>query len=156
GGDQSFSAVPASVFVNGGALALTDSVIPGSEGGGLRITGSAPGLAPNTVRDNARTAVRLAVPAHPPIDRPPPPNNGVAALVLDGGTLTGDRVWDDPEVVYLLGGTVTVPQGRTLTLAAGQIVKGRGYLTKLMVQGKLTAPGTADRPVILTDINDDS
>lgn len=43
-------------------------------------------------------------------------------FVVDTGTLSGNRFWDDPEIVYVLPGDIIVPAGATPTVAPGQIV----------------------------------
>ncbi|MCY2954473.1 MAG: carboxypeptidase regulatory-like domain-containing protein [Planctomycetota bacterium] len=60
-------------------------------------------------------------------------------------------------MVYWLGGTVTVPAGMTLTVAAGQIVKFREFFgVSLVVEGTLKAVGTTAQPIIFTSGCDDA
>src|SRR5262249_33735502 len=56
-------------------------------------------------------------------------------------------------VGYFVPRTVTVPQGATLNIAAGQVLKLERSIT---VQGTLTAQGTAAQPVIFTSVYDDT
>lgn len=70
----------------------------------------------------------------------------LAAGDLATRTLTADKT-------YLLKGTVRVPDGATLTIEPGTIIKGdkdtKGSLV-VMRGGKLLANGTADKPVVFT------
>ena len=84
------------------------------------------------------------------------------------GTIAGNWTWtagadllpmlinDTYRSPYLYG--VTVPAGRTLTVQAGAVVKGRytSYASYLNVSGILLAQGTAADPVIFTSYRDDS
>ena len=57
--------------------------------------------------------------------------------------------------VYHLNGSVSVPNGQTLTVQAGAIVKGRSN-SHLIAHGTIHVNGTAPSPVIFTSINDDT
>src|SRR5262249_13702067 len=59
-------------------------------------------------------------------------------------------------IVYWLSGNVTVPTGKTLTIAAGQIVKAPYGNENILVNGTLRATGTVAQPVIFTSYRDDS
>src|SRR5207244_1708834 len=71
-------------------------------------------------------------------------------------SLVGNAVWDDPEIVYQLAGTVTVPAGKQLAIAAGQVIKAGTGDPILVVKGMLTAQGTGVATVIFTSARDDS
>ena len=93
--------------------------------------------------------------------------NKCQAMAL-AGTIAGNWTWtagadllpmlinDTYRSPYLYG--VTVPAGRTLTVQAGAVVKGRytSYASYLNVSGILLAQGTAADPVIFTSYRDDS
>ena len=84
-------------------------------------------------------------------------SNAVNALILDAGALVGNGFWDDRDIVYRLTGDVTVPLDSTLTVGAGQIVKFRTFAgDDLLVDGTLTADGTAALPIIFTSDRDDT
>ncbi len=84
-------------------------------------------------------------------------NNGVNALVLDAGSIVGNRNWTNPDIVYRTSGKITVPKASTLTVGAGQIVKFRFFASdELLVDGKLLVQGAADRKVVFTSSRDDS
>lgn len=76
------------------------------------------------------------------------------------GTLSADETWDANRVYYLQG-RVVVPDGVTLTIEKGAIIKGKqGTETNasaLIIArgGKIMAQGTADEPIIFTSELDD-
>ncbi len=147
----------AAVFVNGGQLTLTNSVISNSSTSGLRIVSSNPTVTNNTFRDNTGSAVSMDLASNPAISGVTLTNNGVNGLTLDAGTITGNRFWDDPDIVYRMSDDVTVAAGATLTLAPGQIVKATCcFFVDLFVEGTLVADGTAAQPIIFTGDRDDT
>ncbi len=90
--------------------------------------------------------------------------------LVNGNTATGDRQnvlavsgrlaanWLLPYAglpVVLMSGGLTVPNGKTMTLAAGTVLKADPNAS-LTVNGGLAANGTAAAPVSLTSIKDDS
>jgi len=84
-------------------------------------------------------------------------NNGVNGLLVDGGTLPANGFWDDPDITYELSNSVTVPAGKTLTVAPGQVVKGRALWGEdIIVQGRLLAEGTPAAPIVFTSDRDDT
>ena len=80
-------------------------------------------------------------------------------MALDGGNLpAGTTAWNNPDVVYWLQGPVTVPQGATLTIGPGQVIKPTGAPSSsgLIVKGTLVAQGTAAKPIVFTSPLDDT
>jgi len=144
------------VIVNGGELTLTNSTIASSESAGVRIVGANPTLTNNTYQDNNGDAVRMDVASNPVIQGVTMINNGTNGLRVDGGTLVGAGVWDDPDIVYVTRGDITVAQGSTLTIAPGQVVKFGHYQHDLLVNGTLNADGTAWAPIVFTELDDDT
>src|SRR5437870_461006 len=116
GGAGSF----AQVVGDGGQLALTNSTIRNSTTAGLRIANSNPTVTGNTFQDSFGAAVAMDLASNPDIRGVTLVNNGVNGLVLDAGTLSGARRWDDPDIVYRLSGNVKVAAGATLTIAPGE------------------------------------
>lgn len=79
---------------------------------------------------------------------------------VKSGELTADETWTSDRI-YELSGRVVVPNGVTLTIQAGTIIKGReGQDTQasaLVVArgGMIMAEGTAADPIIFTSVLDD-
>lgn len=133
----------ASVVTLTSGLSLTNSVIRNSSTAGLRIANSSPTLTNNVFTNNGSSAVSMDIASNPAISGVTVSNNGWNGLTVDGGTLPGNRQWDDPDMVYRVGGDVTVPTGRTLrtlTIGAGQVVKMAGEDVVLFVNGTLLVP----------------
>jgi hypothetical protein len=146
----------ATVSDNGGELTLTNSLVRNSYTAGLRIATSSPTVSGVTFKDSYGVAVSMDLASHPTVTNVSATNNQVNGLVLDGGTLTGNAFWDNPAIVYQIAATITVPQGKTLTVAPGQVIKVPYGNNNLVVSGTLKAAGTAAAPVIFTSYRDDS
>ncbi len=73
--------------------------------------------------------------------------------------ISSDATWDS-DTIYILDGRITVPDGVTLTIEAGTVVKARegsGSNAKALLiarGGTLLAQGTAAAPIIFTSIAD--
>jgi hypothetical protein len=85
---------------------------------------------------------------------PPPPANEIMSGELTvNQTWTADRIWE-------LAAKVIVPEGLTLTIEPGTIIKGRtgtgSLATALIVArgGKIMASGTVTAPIIFTSVED--
>ncbi len=80
-------------------------------------------------------------------------------VVNESGTLNSNATWT-PDNVYLIESQLTIPDGITLTIQAGTIVKyksGWGYNSITVASGgTLEATGTSINPVIFTSDRDDS
>lgn len=76
------------------------------------------------------------------------------------GTLNSDKTLD-PSVIWSMEGRVIVPNGVTLTIPAGTIIKSKAgtgaNATSLVIArgGKLFAQGTESSPIIMTSESDD-
>lgn len=76
------------------------------------------------------------------------------------GTLNSDKTLD-PTVIWSMQGRVIVPNGVTLTIPAGTIIKSKAgtgaNATSLVIArgGKLFAQGTENSPIIMTSESDD-
>jgi hypothetical protein len=150
------SSYPANVYVNGGELTLTNSTLQESSAEGLRIVSSNPTLTDNVYRNNSGSAIAMDLTSDPAIIGATVENNGTNGLSLDPGTLGGDGFWDDPDIVYRLTGDTIVPDGSTLTVGAGQVVKVGEWSYDLVVEGTLLADGTAVAPIVFTSERDDT
>ena len=82
--------------------------------------------------------------------------NAINGVELDSGSLSGNESWNNPDIVYQISGNVTVPQGDTLTVAAGQIVKAPLGNNNLIVNGTLLAVGGPFEPIVFTSYRDDA
>ncbi|MCK9351166.1 MAG: hypothetical protein M0P76_00100 [Candidatus Pacebacteria bacterium] len=71
------------------------------------------------------------------------------------GTLNSDTVWTAESGPYLVDFAI-VPEGVTLTVEEGTVVKFTGQRSMLEVSGNLVVSGTELSPVVFTSINDDS
>ncbi|OQY03290.1 MAG: hypothetical protein B6I22_11950 [Desulfobacteraceae bacterium 4572_123] len=142
--------------VNAGVLTLTNSIIRHSSTHGVRIQNSDPVMTDNTWHDNASAAVSMDLGSNPDISGVTLSNNGINGIRLDAGSLTEDGFWDDPDIVYWTAGDITVPEGMTLTMGAGQVVKFGFYVNDLFVNGALDALGVFAAPIIFTGARDDS
>ena len=125
-----------------------------------------------TIADAAAAAATTAV------------NNGLGALDIDGAiqaaldaadalsnptisrvgtggvtSITSNTTWTNDKV-WLMDGKIVVENGATLTIEEGTIVKaaaGTGANATVLIiakGGKINAVGTADKPIIFTDAND--
>lgn len=82
-------------------------------------------------------------------------SNYVNAAGIVGGTRTTDETWDSTTVTYVVLGDITVPQGVTLTVRPGVVVK-LASRTSIFVQGALSARGTPGAFATFTSLQDDS
>lgn len=149
---------PGEVVIDHAELSLTNSVVSRSSVDGLRIVGSNPTLTNVTFSDNAAIghsygALSMDLDSEPAITGVTMSNNGINALQVDGGTMTGSHTWNNPDVVYWLYSQVTVPASATLTVGPGQIIKSS---VRLLVEGTLLADGTTAQPIVFTSHPDDS
>ena len=89
-------------------------------------------------------------------------DNQYDAIGLLGGTLAANShlpirsVTSIPNVTYLLLESVIVPEGKSLTIDKGIVIKGYSGAHRIIVKGKLTADGTADSMIVFTSVKDDN
>ncbi len=77
----------------------------------------------------------------------------IAAAGTWSGDIPNGTIWP-AGVVQKVSSSITVQAGATLTIQPGAIIKFAGG--SLSVRGTLNAEGTANAPIILTSLNDDS
>ncbi|HEV3344263.1 MAG TPA: right-handed parallel beta-helix repeat-containing protein, partial [Pirellulales bacterium] len=154
--------VDAEVEAKGAAPTLSNSVFSDSPGFGVRLTGSNATLTNDTFQNDdlpengsgVGGAIHMDVSSQPTLQNITFTNNYVNGVWVDPGTLpTGTTTWNNPDVVYFVPRTVTVPQGSALTVSAGQIVK---LARSLVVGGTISVSGTAAQPVVFTSYHDNS
>jgi hypothetical protein len=156
GGDTSYAS-PGALVADGGQLTLDDATVAQSEAPGVRIANANPAISDVLFADILSAALSMNLASNPAISAVTFDNNGVNGIALDSGTITGDRFWDDPDVVYKLTGDVTVAGGASLTVAPGQVVKAASFAgIDLIVNGELNVQGAELSPVVFTSDNDDS
>ena len=142
------------VIVDSSNVTIAHSTISDTSTHGVRVVASNPTLTGNTYARNTGAAISMDLASNPAVSGVTLTNNGVNGLQVDGGTLTVDGFWNDPDIVYYLYDDVTVAAGKTLTVAPGQIVKFRDWYVDLYVSGTLNADGTQAAPIIFTDRHD--
>ena len=146
----------AAVAVGGTASVTTDGTA-GATDGTITVTFTAgssagAGSVTLTVTDNENDTNIATVVFNVTTD-PPPPANEVLSGELATQSLTNDRI-------YELAGRVIVPDGATLTIQEGTIIKGRegeGSLASALIiarGGKIMANGTGTNPIIFTSVLD--
>ncbi len=146
----------AAVIDSGAPLTFANGSIARSNAAGLRVNSASPTLSGDTFQNNATAAVSLDLASDPDITGVNLSNNPINGVELDSGSLTASESWNNPDIVYWMSGNVTVPLGDTLTVAAGQIVKAPYGGENLVVNGTLSAQGTAANPIIFTSYRDDA
>lgn len=72
------------------------------------------------------------------------------------GQITVDTVWSPQGSPYVITSEVSVPEGVSLTLLPGTVVKALGSSSNILVSGQLLVLGTPDRRVVFTSLLDDS
>ena len=89
-------------------------------------------------------------------------DNRFDAIGILGGTLQGDATFIQRDftsisnVTYLLLGSVTVPNGITLTINPGIVIKSFQSGDRIRIEGKLIADGTPDAPIVFSSAKDDA
>ncbi len=116
---------------------------------------AAPVISNNTFSSNLSYALSSDVHSQPELAGNILTNNVGNGMEIRGGTLQADREWDQTSVVYILTGDVTVGANRLLTLNPGLILKLQNDRS-LLVDGKLTAIGTATQKIYFTYWADDT
>ncbi len=70
-------------------------------------------------------------------------------IIIPGGIIDEDTVWDGTSGIYVVQGDITIAQGAALRLMPGTIVKFEPDFG-MTVNGNLTAEGTMEQPVVIT------
>jgi hypothetical protein len=78
------------------------------------------------------------------------------SVTWHGGVITANETWTS-NTVHAIDSGVTIPNGVTVTIQGGAIVKfAKGTGITVLSGGVLTALGTADAPIVLTSLADDT
>ncbi|MFO0818661.1 MAG: RHS repeat-associated core domain-containing protein [Pirellulales bacterium] len=126
---------------------------------GVRIQSASPNLTNLDLRNNY-SAASMDLASSPMIVDSTATSNTVNGMLLDSGSLTADVTWNSADFVYVINNQVTVPAGRTLTVANGQVIKATNLFSssfaRLNVDGTLRVEGSEDHRVVFTAFRDDS
>jgi RHS repeat-associated protein len=150
-----------------GAVNIHDNTVSGNGGtAGIYIdtnfaTISGTSLAGNTVTGNAGKAILYYggnLPAD--IDENPQPSGNGSNATWVSGVVPASTTWSDHGYPIVLQAGVQVASGATLTLSPGLVLKagfpGQNLPGNLSVLGAINAQGTAQNPITITSIYDDS
>ncbi len=105
-----------------------------------------------TFQDNTEDAIQMDVDSSPALTANTATGNGFNATRVDRGTLSKDIVWKVSNLPYLIHDDITVAQDLELTIEAGTVIQFYANSTDLIVQGTLTAVGTAAAPIVFTSL----
>ncbi|MCA9190886.1 MAG: right-handed parallel beta-helix repeat-containing protein, partial [Planctomycetales bacterium] len=137
-------------------LAISNSLFAESAADGLRLSGTDAVINGLTFLNNGDAAISMDLNSNPEISGITVSGNHLNALQVDSGSLVKSLVWDDPDIVYWLNDDVFVPEGLTLQITAGQIVKPAHTGVELTVDGALLVSGSNAAPVVFTAATDDT
>jgi hypothetical protein len=123
---------------------------------------ASPTITDTKIKHTYGDALECNLTSSPTLERLTFENNTINGLNMLGGTVEDARTWSNTDVVYYLDSSVTIAEGTgSLTLAPGMVVKFHYYTSSsenisFIVNGTLRSTGTAEEPVIITSIRDDT
>jgi Bacterial Ig-like domain/Domain of unknown function DUF11 len=156
------------LYAENASVAVTNSRIVGHgryDGYGLNYEGLDPEVI-LAITDNefetksgGQKAARIKLGNHPGeirLQRNTATGNGWNGIVLDG-TVQNNLLLDVADSIpFIVPGTVGVATEATLTVSPGTVFKPTGCGGKIIVDGSVVARGTADHPIVITSLNDDT
>ncbi len=77
----------------------------------------------------------------------------LSQVIIPGGTITEDTVWDSTEGIYLVQGSLIIAPEATLRIMQGTIVLFEPA-SGMTVNGNLIAEGSEEQPVVITSARD--
>jgi hypothetical protein len=80
--------------------------------------------------------------------------SGKRGIIIGTDMMMNDQVWNGSDFVYVVN-SISI-NNATLTLDPGTIIKLSGLTASVVVTGNIQANGTADKPVYITSIKDDT
>jgi hypothetical protein len=148
-------------------IKLVGSWLHDNKGPGVAVVGETTAIKlifeGNTVENNGGAAVEMDANSILELDDPDTPGrqpniirgNGLNAVAVKG-TMTKARVWQPLDgISYVVTGNIDVAQGITFEIRPGAVIKlDNAKITTSA--GSLVLEGTAEQPIILTSIRDDS
>jgi plastocyanin len=151
------------VLTNGN-LSVSDSIIQGNKGDGIRFAdtsrSSAPLIANTAFNNNQGFAVYAT------LDTVTFDGSGIQNNTFSGNTTNGIRLGaiftgastlsGNAGLPYVINSDTTVANPASLTIAAGAVLKLSGGAGALWVDGTLTVNGVAGNPVVFTSLRDDA
>lgn len=145
------------------AISMSNCQMTGNPGTALVVSGAA---GSSTFRDNTLSGSHLVAQLVPNVVADVVDNNTLSnterGLHVYGGTLGQTSRWNNSGFAYVLDGSLVVPSGNTLTLAAGTVMKfdvtrsQNRHDYAIDVAGGLVATGESDQPITLTSLYDDT
>ncbi|NOK57378.1 MAG: hypothetical protein GFH27_549309n113 [Chloroflexi bacterium AL-W] len=131
-------------------LTISNSVVRNNDQVGLQINDASPTISTTSFTNNTSHAIDLNGASFPVFSDLSASGNGFNGVVINGSTITNDYAWGEGISNYLMTSNVTVNPDTTLTVVPGTTVRVFGAATQLIVNGTLTAVGTADDPILFT------
>jgi parallel beta-helix repeat protein len=155
------SSFVSNVELNSASPTFANCAIHACHTDGMDLNGnSAPTVTGCSFTSNGGYAIQRApIGAVPGITGNTGSSNSVNSIHVTSGTLAANVAIGSASNFsggILLGTTITIPAGRTLTLNAGTILKFDSSGWQVSVDGTLTVNGTAGSPVVFTDDADDT
>lgn len=125
---------------------------------------SNPAISNTTIGSCQMTPVALSFEANPVFSNNilSSSDNQYDAIGILDGDLVADAVLpvrtvtNIENMTYLLLGVVRVPQNLTLTIQPGVVIKSTNEYHYLLVDGKIVMDGTAENPIVMTSVKDDT
>ncbi len=143
------------VRITGAEVTMTDVIVSDSDSTAVRIVSGAPTLTNVAVVRARHDAFYGTLTATPVLTNLSATDASGDRYALDGGELPGDRTLWGGGLPIELYGDLTVPAGKKLVIAAGQVLKFSNG-EQLIVEGTLEAIGTENKPIVLTSWRDDA
>ncbi len=138
-----------------GGVTIRHSLIEQNTGAGLYYRSDGVLIESSTFRSND-IGIRLTANASLVIDEATALVSNNTDVHIDGGTISGDIVWQAPgDISIFLSSYTAIARNARLRVKPGTVIK-IAENTQIRVDGILIAEGTEEDPVYFTDLRDDS